>query len=236
MPTPALETLLILQERDRRRRDLEAQLAAVPRDVATVEGKIAAEKKAIDTAQQEMRELEAKKKVLETEIGSAEQKLGRYRTQQMEVRKNDEYRALGLEIETMQGTIGKLEEQELGLMYEIDTARTKFNEAAAVLKANIAGHEGKIRTLRERETNLKGELVEATEIATKAREGNDAMLLQAYDRTAKKHFPACVPVRGSKCSGCHLKISSEVEGEIRGREARGWAHCDQCGRVVYWES
>lgn len=235
MPTPIVETLLILQDREKRRREIETQLAAVPRDIVAVEGRIASEKAAIEAAQQELRGLEAKKKVMETEIGSAEQKLARYRTQQLEVRKNDEYRALGHEIETMQAAIGKLEEEELGVMYGIDTARAKFNEAAAALKQNIAGHEGRIRTLRERETNLKAELVEAKAAQEAARPGNDEHLLKTYDRVATRYFPACVAVRAGKCGGCHLKISSEVEGAIRGRDVKGWATCDQCGRLVYWE-
>lgn len=235
MPTPIVETLLILQDREKRRREIETQLAAVPRDIVAVEGRIASEKAAIEAAQQELRGLEAKKKVMETEIGSAEQKLARYRTQQLEVRKNDEYRALGHEIETMQAAIGKLEEEELGVMYGIDTARLKFNEAAAALKQNIAGHEGRIRTLRERETNLKAELIEAKAAQDAARPGNEEQLLKVYDRVATRYFPACVAVRAGKCGGCHLKISSEVEGAIRGRDAKGWATCDQCGRLVYWE-
>ena len=237
MLSPLLEKLLILQDRDRRRRDLEAQLAAVPREIAGVEGKIANEKAAIDTAQHELRELETKKKLLETEIGSAEQKLGRYRTQQLEVRKNDEYRALGTEIETMQAAIGKLEEQELGIMYSIDEARKKFMTASAVLKANISGHEERIRVLRERETNLRGELSVAQAELAKVRPDNDELTLRLYDRVSARHFPACVPVRDGKCNGCHLKISSEVEGAIRGRLAKGGiSNCDQCGRIVYWES
>lgn len=235
MPTPVLEKLLILQDRDKRRRDLEAQLAVVPREIAAVEGKIAAEKAAIDNAQQEMRELEAKKKVLETEIGSSEQKLARYRTQQLEVRKNDEYRALGHEIETMQATIGGLEEQELTLMYSIDQARAKFTEAAAVLKQNISGHEARIKTLRERETNVKAELELARAEVARVRPENDELTLRLYDRVSARNFPSCVPVRESKCGGCHLKISSEVEGAIRGRDVKGLATCDQCGRIVYWE-
>src|SRR3954467_7612556 len=99
---PVLEKLLILQDRDAKRRGLETQLKAIPADVASTERKIAAEKAEIETARAEAKALEAKKKALETEIGSAEQKLAKYKTQQMTVRKNDEYQALGHEIETTQ--------------------------------------------------------------------------------------------------------------------------------------
>ena len=75
MLAPVLEKLLILQDRDAKRLSLEAQLKAVPRDIAAVEGKIAGEKGAIETARLELRELESNKKIIETEIGSAEDKL-----------------------------------------------------------------------------------------------------------------------------------------------------------------
>jgi len=61
--------------------------------------------------------------------------------------------------------------------------------------------------------------------------------LQAYDRAAARRMPAVVPIRGGKCGGCHLKVSSEVESAARGKTAdTEFALCDQCGQMVYWES
>ena len=54
MLAPVLEKLLILQDRDAKRLGLEAQLKAVPKDIAAVEQKIAAEKAAIETAKHEL--------------------------------------------------------------------------------------------------------------------------------------------------------------------------------------
>ena len=240
MPSPAIESLLILQDRDTKRLGLEAQLKGVPRDIAAVEGKIAAEKAAIESAKLELRELETKKKLLETEIGSAETKLAKYRTQQSMVKKNDEYQALGHEIETTEKTIGEFEGQELEIMYLIDEAKKKFAAAEAVLKANISGHEGRIRTLRERETNIAAELKAAqAELAT-ARGPVGEPRLRVYDRIAARQQPAVVPiVHIDKCGGCHLKVSGDVVSAARGKGADPLAAlptCDQCGRIVYWES
>jgi len=61
--------------------------------------------------------------------------------------------------------------------------------------------------------------------------------LEAYDVAAARRMPAVVPIRGGKCGGCHLKVSSEVESAARGKTSDGeFAHCDQCGQLVYWES
>lgn len=238
MPSPALEKLLILQDRDAKRLGLEAQLKGVPKDIALVEQKIAAEKAAIEAARLEVRGLESKKKMLETEIGSAEEKLAKYKTQQSQVRKNEEYQALGHEIETTQAAIGALEEQELQVMYGIDEAKKKFAAAEAVLKTNISGHEGRIRTLKERETSTAAELATAqAEVAT-ARAPVEPVALRVYDRIAARQMPVVVAINGGKCGGCHLKVSGEVESAARGKDfgAPGVALpvCDQCGRIVYW--
>ncbi len=239
MLTPAIQALLILQDRDQKRLGLEAQLKAVPGDIARVEQKIAAEKSAIETARIELRELESKKKLLETEIGSAEQKVGQYRTQQLSIRKNDEYQAMGQQIQTVQTQIAELEGQELEVMYAIDEAKKKFAAAEAELKANISGHEARIRTLQERVTSLSAELKAAqSEVAT-ARAPVDAIKLRLYDRIAVRNMPAIVSIHAGKCGGCHLKVSSEVESAARGKVVDPTAQlptCDQCGRIVYWES
>jgi uncharacterized protein len=233
MRHPALASLLILQDRDSKRLGLEAQLKSVPKEIAAVEQKIAAEKSAIESARTELKELETKKKLLESEIGSAEQKLSKYKTQQMSVRKNDEFQALGHEIETTQASISTLEEQELGIMYAIDEAKKKFAAAERVLKENIAGHEARIRSLRERDTNLTAELKSAQTEVADARKPLDEPVLRLYDRVSSRHQAAVVPIRGSKCGGCHLKVSSEVESEARKGEKL--AQCDQCSRIVWFE-
>ncbi len=236
MPHAVLTQLLVVQDRDARRRQLEQQLAAVPGDRARVEKEIAAEKAAIDAAKAELRELETKKKLLETEIGSAETKLARYRTQQLSVKKNDEYQALGKEIDTMVAEIGGLEERELEVMYAIDAAKQRFAAAEAVLKGNISQHEARLATLADREKNLGAELVEAKSAAVAARGGVPELAMRVYERVAQRHWPAVVPLRGGKCGGCHLKVSSEAESGSRSADPAKLGTCDQCGRILYWDA
>jgi predicted nucleic acid-binding Zn-ribbon protein len=239
MLNPVIQALLILQDRDMKRLGIEAQLKAIPGDIARVEQKIAAEKAAIDLARTEMRDLEVKKKGLENEIGSAEQKVGQYRTQQLSIRKNEEYQAMGHQIETTLAQIAELEGKELELMYAIDEAKKKFAAAEAELKANISGHEARIKTLRDRAASLTEELKSVqAEVAT-ARTPVGESRLRVYDRIVTRNVPAVVAIHAGKCGGCHLKVSSEVESAARGKNADPVAQlptCDQCGRIVYWEA
>jgi predicted nucleic acid-binding Zn-ribbon protein len=214
-------------------------MKAVPEEIVQVERKIASEKSAIEAARTELRDLEVRKKSLETEIGSTETKLANYRTQQLSIRKNDEYQAMGHQIELTQAAVADLEGKELEVMYAIDGAKARFAAAEAELKANIAGHESRIATLRERDANLRAELTTAQAEVAAARTPVEAMRLRVYDRIAARNFPVVVPIHGAKCGGCHLKVSSEVESAARGKTADPVAQlptCDQCGRIVYWES
>ena len=235
MASVSIVKLLELQERDSRRLTLEQQLKNVPREVAAVEARIAAEKTAIEAAKAEWHGLESKKKLLEVDIKDAEGKVAKYRTQQLEVRKNDEYKALTHEIETTETVIGGFEEEELKVMFLIDEAKKRFAAAEAELKKNIAGHEAKIRSLREREQQLQGELKAAQEAVAATRPEVPEPQLRIYDRVAiKPGHPVCVTVNGGKCGGCHLKVPTHIE--VMAKTGSEIATCDQCGRIVYWQS
>ena len=235
MPTPTIEKLLILQDRDQKRLTQEGLLRTIPRDVVAIEQKIAGEQAALEAARGGLQQLELKTQALETEIAAATEQMGRYRSQQLQVRKNDEYQALGVEIAHTQSAIGVMEEQELEVMYAIDEARRKVTAAGEELKRNVSGHEARIRLLRERETTLQGELEAAQALVAAAREGIDEAVRRLYDRlVSKPGLPAVVAVREGKCGGCHLKISINVESESR--KVDKVVTCDQCGRIVNWEA
>jgi predicted nucleic acid-binding Zn-ribbon protein len=169
------------------------------------------------------------------EIGGAEEKIARYRTQQSQVRKNDEYQALTHEIETSQAAIGTLEEQEIAVMLSIDQSKAKFAAAEAELKKNISGHEARIRTMREREQHLAGDVKSAQASVAAARTEVAEPQLRIYDRVANKPgHPVCVTVNGGRCGGCHLKVPTHLE--VQAKAGVEITTCDQCGRILYWQS
>ena len=234
MAAASIPRLIELQERDSKRRTFEQQLANVPNEVTAVETRIATEKAAIEAAKAEWHGLESKKKLLDIDIKTAEEKIAKYKTQQMQVRKNDEYQALTHEIATTQEAIGTLEEQEIGVMLNIDEAKKRFATAEGELKKNIVGHEARIRLLRERETQLKAEVEGAKAAVIAARVEVPEPQLRIYDRLAvKPGHRVCVPVKSGKCGGCHLKVPTHIE--VMAKSGAEIATCDQCGRILYWQ-
>ena len=234
MLSPALEKLLVFQDRDQRRLSLETQIKHVPEEIAGVRRKIDEVRAGLETAKAACRDAETKRKALETEIGAAEQKTARFKTQQLEVRKNDEYQALGHQIEATQAEIATLEETELEAMYAIDEAKKRLKEAESAAAQEIAAHEGRIKLLQEKEATLHADFAALQAELETARAEVPAPSLDAYTRIAKRvPLPVCVPLREQRCTGCHLKVSNGVETDAR--VGGKIVYCDNCGRIVYRE-
>lgn len=234
MLSPALEKLLIFQDRDQKRVALETQLKHAPDEVAAVRRKIDEEKVAVETAKAGWRDVETRRKSLETEVGLIEQKIVRFKSQQLEVKKNDAYQALGHEIEQAEASIRALEETEIQVLYDLDTAKDRVKAAEAEAAKSVAVHEGRIKALQEKETNLRAELAALQAELETARAAVPEPTLAVYVRLAKKvALPLCVPLRDHKCHGCHLKVSSGVESDARGGQKL--TACDNCGRIVFVE-
>jgi len=232
MPDPKIESLLILQDRDRRQTELEARIAAIPREIADLEGKIAAEKGKLESAKARLRELEVNRKDVDNQVASAEQQIVRYKNQQLQVKKNEEYQALTHEIETTQGKIGQLEEQGIGILLEIDEEKKRVAEIEKDFAAVIGGMEGKISDLRESDKGCRTELADAKKAVEEARASTDPRALATYDRQKKSvRFPLVAPVMERTCQGCHLKVSGEVETNLA--DPSKITTCDSCGRILY---
>ncbi len=229
-----LQGLLILQERDTRKAQLQKILAQVPRDRAGVEARIAAHRSAIEAARKGVTDLELRRKELESELRALEEQARKYRGQQALVKKNDEYQALSHEIEATAGKIGALEETEIQLLYDLDSERAKAREAEARINAEIAAEQAQLGRIAERQAQVEGDVATAEAEVAKAREGVRPGLLPQYDRLCRSvGLPVVVPLRAQKCGGCHLKVSSGVDTEVRkGAEI---VACDNCARLLYLE-
>jgi predicted nucleic acid-binding Zn-ribbon protein len=235
MLSPALEKLLVFQDRDQRRLALETQIKHVPDEIAVMRRRIEEDRAGVEAAKAAWRETEAKRKTIESEIGAAEQKAARFKTQQLEVRKNDEYQALGHEIETVQAQVAALEEQELLAMYGLDEAKARVQAAEVAAAAAVALHEARIRTLQEKEATMHQELAALQGELDKARAEVPVPAMEVYVRIVKRvSLPVCVPLLEQRCMGCNLKVSSGVASDARA--GAKLVNCDNCGRIVFYES
>lgn len=233
MPDPQIEKLLIVQDRDVAVQKIEQELARIPQERSALEGHITAEEANIEAASYALKEKEVERSELDTEIKTKEEAITRFRTQQLEVKKNDEYRALTHQIEQSEQEISDLEERVIELLLEIDETSETFQEEKATIDARIVEEKNQISLLSEREVNLKASIDEAKAAVETARSVVDENYLSHYDRVKKlsKRPPYVARIEAHKCGGCHLRVSNEVNGNAL---VAGEPHfCDQCARMVY---
>jgi predicted nucleic acid-binding Zn-ribbon protein len=233
MADPQIEKLLIVQHRDISLLKIEQDLARIPVEREMVLAEIAREEANIEAARRSLVSKELERKGLDVEVQSKEGALLRFRTQQTEVKKNDEYQALTHQIEQTEADISSLEEREIELMLAIDTETERFEAEQAKIQQRIEAQRKEIALLTEREKNLNASLDKARSDVAESRVGVDANYLEQYDRVKKmvKRAPYLAKVDAHKCGGCHLRVSNEVS---RGALNVGEPHfCDQCGRMVY---
>mgnify|MGYP001547219477 CR=1 FL=1 len=235
---PTLESALVnvlkLQEADTRRQQLETQLRQAPLELANLEKLIADEKAAFEAKRKAIQELEVQRKDIDNRLKSAEAQVLKFKMQQAEVRKNDEYQALSHQIETADGEVSALETEELQQMMKMDEANAQMRTAEVETKRRLAELAGQMTHVRETEAQCQANLATQTGAVEEAAALVTTVWRRAYD-TAKsraKRPPFVVPILDHRCGGCHLRMSNDVAEAARhgGKPVQ----CDNCGRVVYW--
>jgi len=230
---PELEQLLILQNRDQKIRQIQAEMKTVPQQRAQLDAHLAASSAHLEAAKLKAKQVEVERKKLELDVGTRTESINRLKTQQYETRKNEEFRAIGNEIERYEKEIGAIEDQELELMELGDTLKVELAEEDKKMGSTrdsvarqIADLEAKTKTLEQRLEELTKE---RAEIAGRV----DEDVLNRFERLfASKGDAAVVALEHEVCTGCHMKITAQTSHRVKsGREIVG---CEQCGRILYY--
>jgi uncharacterized protein len=233
MINPTVEALLVLQERDARVATLTAELDAIPGQIAGVERDLAARAAKFDEVKTRTRQIEADRKKLDLDVQSKQVAIARYRSQQQQTRKNEEFAALNHEIEHAEKEISALEDSELELMEAYDKGLAAVAEAQKELLVFQDKAKHKKADLEKRSTTLSAELITAEEKQAAAEKTVPEDVLPRYRRILKsKKDVAIVPIRGGACGGCHMKLTPNTV--LSARAAEKLISCENCGRLVYW--
>ena len=122
-----LEKLLILQDRDQKIRQIGLEIKTLPQQRKNLEAQLAATAASLESLKQRARQLEVERKNSSSTPGPGKS-ISPLKTQQYETRKNDEFRAMGNEIERYEKEMLQIEDQELELMEQADkVARRGFD-------------------------------------------------------------------------------------------------------------
>src|SRR5499425_1371665 len=117
---PDIENLLKLQDTDKEIRRLQDEVAELPKRVAVIEQKLAGTKAQLEKAQTAVKADEASRRKYETNISDLRGKISKYRDQSLDVKTNDQYKALLHEIQFAEQEIRINEDRILEVMMNVE--------------------------------------------------------------------------------------------------------------------
>ncbi len=229
---PELEQLLVLQDRQQKIRQIQTEIGTVPLQRKNLESQLATSAAGVEALKQKARQTEIDRKKLELDAGTRTESITRLKTQQYQTRKNDEFQAIGHEIERYENEIRKIEDEELELMVEADKVKGDLaaeEKKAATVKESIGRQitdlDEKSKVLQSR---LEGLTKERSELAGKI----DEDVLGRFERLFNsKGDAAVVALEHEVCTGCHMKVTTQTAHRVKaGKEI---VSCENCGRILY---
>jgi hypothetical protein len=227
-----IEQLLVIQDRDRKIRTMKNELNLVPVERKEAEARLATGGSSLEKVKQKAKEIEVEKKKLELEAQAKRDSIAKFKTQQFQTRKNEEFQALGNEIKRYEQDIQAIEDRELDLMQDAETTKAltvstekEFAQSKGQINQQLAGLDGKVKAIEAELQRLEADRANLAKDL-------DEDLLNRYERLfASKGDRAIVPLEHEVCMGCHMKITTQTA--VRVKANREVLSCEQCGRILY---
>src|SRR6202007_1507718 len=155
-----IENLLKLQDVDKEIRRLHDEVAELPKRVGVIEQKLARTKAQLEKAQAAVKTDEAARRKYESGISDLRGKISKYRDQSLDVKTNEQYKALQHEIQFAEKEIAATEDRILELMVSAKARHGEVKAAQAELKAETEEIEKEKALARERTIADEKELAE----------------------------------------------------------------------------
>lgn len=228
-----LEPIVALQKKDRKLIKIMREIRDIPQRKSDIEAQLGGSKQKLETALESKKHTEALLRDIELEIESCREKVVKYKTQQMEAKTNDQYRAFVKEIGVVDAEIKELEDKELQLMEDLEQGKAIVAECEERLNTEKAGIADELSELDDRTSHLKERMESLKADRARAAALCDKALLQKYARIMnnKKDFAVVLVESGGHCGGCHMKLPPQVIHDAR--NPTKIVGCNFCGRIVF---
>jgi uncharacterized protein len=228
-----IEKLLILQDRDRNIRRMEREVSRMEPERQELKTKASLAQTHLENAKTHVRQIESSRKDLELEVEAKKEQIARYANQQMQTRKNEEYRALAHEIQTCKDAIFKIENQEIELMEqaeagqkEIVRANQAVNEARKLLEEQVAQLDAREKNLRNDLAELQKNRGDIASAVSEAERGRYERLMRS------KGESVVVGVEHGVCGGCHMRLPPQILVACKAESEL--VTCSNCARILYY--
>ncbi len=228
-----IHKLIDLQQVDSRIAAIKAEIAALPAEVREIEAKLAGSKARVESVQASTKADENVRRNYESDIQDQQQKISKYRDQSLNVKTNQEYKALLSEIEQAEAEIRKREDKTLEIMVAADARKDELKQAEMALKADTVENEKEKEHARQQTAEDEKALAELNAQRQQLRANIEDDTLRHYDRVMKLRHSALSAVHDDQmCSVCRVILRPQVyQDVVKGEEM---VYCDSCQRILYF--
>ena len=230
---PILQNLIRYQELSLELSRIKGRLDEFPRQIAAIDAELEAATGSLSAAKAAVSDRAKEKRRLESEVQDHETKLKKYNDQLMQVKKNEEYKAMQHEIAGVKEKIGAIEEKILQIMVaaDEDDHRVKDEEKFLLVRRREADERKGVVT-REQEV-IEAERARIDALRNEARSALSNDVLEMFDRLAGgRGGMALARARDERCQGCNVRIIPQVYQQIRRNDQI--IQCDSCKRILYY--
>lgn len=230
-----LAILLEIQGMELRLRELDADLAAVPKRVAAIEAKLSGAQQNLARAQAAQSGSQSERRQVDREIEALREKITKIRGHSGDVKTNQEYRALLDEIAFAEAQIAKHEERLLEIMEQADALDGAAKEAAAALERQRGEVRAESEAAQTHSAAVQAERATLAQSRDRLRTDADDTWLRRFDRVLRMRGQALAAVDREACSGCRVRLRPQFLQEMAQQDDRLFV-CESCGRILYLET
>ena len=230
---PDLERLIQLQEIENRAAVAAKAIAEAPGRIAALEALLHGATTALDAAKHALAENKTRRGLVDKDLAAVQQRQGKYQDQLMQVKTNEEFRAMQHQIDAAATEVGAQEEKVLINMMEADDINAAIKKAEAALKAAQA-KVGTERGAIEQDVTVQQA---AVTVCAAARAQlitglSDKGLVDTFARIAKVRGTAVARAEGERCTVCQVRLRPAVFVHVLKNDQI--VQCDSCNRILYF--
>ena len=230
---PDLTRLIELQEFESRAAVAHKAIADAPGRIAALDALLHDANAALDAAKHALAESKTRRGYVDKDLAAVQQRQNKYNDQLMQVKTNDEFRAMQHQIEAAAADVGQYEEKILINMMEADEINATIKKAEAALKAAQAKVSAERAAI---EQDVKQQQVALAEsIAARARlvaAMDNKGVVETFERIAKVRGTAVARAEGERCTVCQVRLRPAVFVNVLKNDQI--VQCDSCQRILFF--
>ena len=230
---PDIEKLIQLQNIETQIRYFVTKIEQLPRQLAAMEEKLQGTVTLLEQEKNNLQQIATDRRQLEGEIQVIEEKTSKYRSQLLEVKTNEQYKALLHEIDFQLERMRKIEDEILLSMEKEEQVRTEQHQLQQKHQKESAEVDQEQRVAQQEIEKTKANLAQRKQERQALRTLITPEVYEAYRKIAGVRKGVAVARATENCQGCHVRIRPSVLGQVM--HGQQIVTCDRCGRILYWQ-